>query len=570
MKARLHKKEFVNLKRVALLLLSSSMGLLAFFRARSVNPVILQDEWIYLVSSRHVGYWDQAPPFDYSNYLFNIIYGSTAVCGTDFYSCAKGLNAFWFSLLTFLLASLVMKHVGFYYALATAVAIGLSPLAVYVSLFLPEMMMFSLLVLIFWILVEKPFQNEMTNWTAAAGVLGLAALVKPHALIFGIAVGVLLLSQIRELGIRDFSKSVAGLAGGFLIARFGAGFLVAGPKALDILGSYSAGQALSEAFGGATSGETALESEAGPAQQAFSDLTWNLTATSLATVSVSAIPVAILLIGLVGTVRKSVGGASSRAIVFSLIILGVYLIVVSLFTGWVTGTGDDHTTRILMRYFDFTHPLLLTTSILAIIIGLRGVPALPNRLLVTGGLFVSSNFAFSGWLATKGIQIADAPYLAGLVPNLQILTIVSLVQAGVLVILAFAWKRGKHIAVAGALVISSLLGVTSMGQYQIARGEDSQADIAGRALQDLKPNLTPSNTILVSTSRFEGRIVSFWADDLYDLQLVPPASRINILDPELNDFKFVVTIGQLELAGEFIEIGSGEGWTIAMKSESAG
>ena len=39
-----------------------------FSRIVNINPAILGDEWVYLVTSRHVAFWDQEPPFNLGNY----------------------------------------------------------------------------------------------------------------------------------------------------------------------------------------------------------------------------------------------------------------------------------------------------------------------------------------------------------------------------------------------------------------------------------------------------------------------------------------------------------------------
>ena len=63
-----------------------------FNQVKDINPAILQDEWIYLVTSRLYSPWAQDLPFDFGNYLFNLVYSSTNLCGDAFYTCAKVLN----------------------------------------------------------------------------------------------------------------------------------------------------------------------------------------------------------------------------------------------------------------------------------------------------------------------------------------------------------------------------------------------------------------------------------------------------------------------------------------------
>ncbi len=63
-----------------------------FSRVSMVNPAILGDEYLYSINARHAAPWDPSPAGDFSNYLFNLVYSSTNICGDAFYTCGKILN----------------------------------------------------------------------------------------------------------------------------------------------------------------------------------------------------------------------------------------------------------------------------------------------------------------------------------------------------------------------------------------------------------------------------------------------------------------------------------------------
>jgi phosphoglycerol transferase len=181
-------------------LLAAFIGTYAwvFNQVRDINPAILQDEWIYLVSSRGSSPWDQNMPYDFGNYLFNFVYSSTLLCGEGFYTCAKVMNLtllHGFALTLFVIA---LRFIPFWGALVFYIATALSPTMVYGSMYLPESLLFFFLGLTLYFVLKAADNPTWKNWAIAGIPLGLAALAKPHALMAAMAIGIYLIVSSIE------------------------------------------------------------------------------------------------------------------------------------------------------------------------------------------------------------------------------------------------------------------------------------------------------------------------------------------------------------------------------------
>ena len=85
-----------------------------FYRVAPVGPAILGDEYIYSQSARHQSPWGPQITGDFSNYLFNIVYSTTNVCGPNFYTCGKILNLVFFVGFIFLIFIAALRVMPFW------------------------------------------------------------------------------------------------------------------------------------------------------------------------------------------------------------------------------------------------------------------------------------------------------------------------------------------------------------------------------------------------------------------------------------------------------------------------
>jgi phosphoglycerol transferase len=538
-----------------------------YSRVAMVNPAILGDEYLYSINARKAAPWDPSPAGDFSNYLFNLVYSSTNLCGDAFYTCGKLLNLVFFVSFLTMIFIVAKRYMNYWIAFAFTVLAGLSPLSVYTSMFLPETMYFFFLSLVFASVLKAADTYSWKDWAVAGGLIGVTSLVKPHAWLSAIAIGIFLV----VLGLTNAKyrfgpllRAIGAISAGAILARVIIGFLVAGPKALGFFGQYLNAGVVEQIAVTAPSGATAAASAVAttPMNGVFSLFGTQLNIHMLTISALMGVAILGVTVGVIELVKTRELTKVTALTLFSFIWLFSLVIEVVVFTGWITGGGDDHTTRVLERYYDF----------LFVIVPLAGLAALTSKFMSESKIWVRAPLAvfmlilitpaFSGFFGTLTIQIADAPNLAGLVVNQDVFNAAALFGFASLIVFAFFPKYTP-------LVLIGLLPVTMVGtgyqiqdQYQGFRGELNAQDKAG---QYLRANLTQEqidSTWIAATSRFEATNVAIWADsakikyDLFgagsalDATLVPEGSQ------------FVLVTGDVTYTGPVLESTPGEGYTL--------
>lgn len=541
------------------------LGAWIFSRVWMVNPAILGDEYLYSMNARKVGPWDPPAAGDFSNYLFNFVYQGTNLCGEAFYTCGKILNIVFFLGFIFTIFVLANRFLPYWGALAFMVAAALSPLSVYTSMFLPESMYFFFIGLVLVAVLRAMTAFTWQNWAFVGAAIGVASLVKPHAWLSAIAVGITMLVVglfNRDIGFKSTLISGLGLVAGAVLARVTLGLLVAGPKALSFFGAYlrpSTLETISEGTSeeGQNSGQILT-----PIDGVVSLFGAQLNIHVLTIVSLMALAVVGLLAGIVDVLRtRQLNGVSAFAL-FSFIWLASMTIEIVMFTGWVTGTGDDHTTRVLIRYYDF----------LFVIVPLAGAASLAKQFGARVNVFIrwgiSAIFAalitpaFTGFFGTLTIQIADAPTLAGLVVNMDVFNAAALLGfSSLLLFAAFPrWSPWAFVALLPVTMVGT--GWQIQDQYQGFRGSANAADIVGQQIAREFTDDELSRTWVIGTSRFEATNVAIWADNK-DLtyELFGPGSQLDASMAPPGTQKIVV-VGDLQIVDGASVVYSGDGFAL--------
>jgi len=550
-----------SLSRNQIVILATSLLLSAswvLFRVWEVRPAILGDEWVYTMSSRHRSFWDTAPDA-LGNHLFNFVYKSTLLCGESFYQCGKVLNLIFFIGFILVIFFIALRFVSFWWSLTLAIATSLSPISVYVSMYLPESLYIFLLALTTLLILEAVRRDTWQAWASVGSALALAALTKPHALISLLAIGLFIL--FYSLGGPNFLKkvSVRGFTtlGAFVLVRISFGFLLAGPVGVNFLSNYGASDAVGDIVAGA--GDTA--GQLSPATTAFALFPVQFEIHVLTAVAALGAFLAPLLVNALRMLGKK---AASEVQVFGLLALiwfGVMLVAIVLFTGWVTGTGDDHTTRVLLRYYDFLFPILAVAGLAVASDFVQEKPVLWARLGGAGIVFILASSAFTGIFGSLTIQIADAPTLAGLVVNTQVYNVSAGLVVLVVLMVAFFPSFSKY-GVASAVSLGLVLtGFQAQGQYINFRGEDSSADVAGKVIASSLDAEERDAVAVVAATRFDGRVASLWMDSDNQLILVAPSSTINdeLLEPHISR---VLLLGDINFDGNQVLEVSGDGFQL--------
>ena len=527
------------------------LGAWIYSRVRMVNPAILGDEYLYSMNARKVGPWDPPVAGDFSNYLFNFFYLGTHLCGDAFYACGKIFNIVFFLGFILTIFILALRFLPFWGAYAFMIAAALSPLSVYTSMFLPESMYFFFIGLVLVAVLRAMRAFTWQNWALAGAAIGVASLVKPHAWLSAIAVGITMLVVglfNKEIGFKRTIVAGLGLVAGAALARVVVGLFVAGPKALGFFGQYFGLTVIETVVSGnvETDGDavTALVG-AGPMAGVFGLFTDQLTVHLYVIFALLGLSVLGLAMGMISLMKTRTLGSVEGFSLFAFIWLASMMIEIVMFTGWVTGGGDDHTTRVLLRYYEFLFVIVPLAGLSALIGSLRREVNVWVRWIMAGVSLALITPAFTGFFGTLTIQIADAPTLAGLVVNTDVFNAVALL--GVAGLLVFATFPQYSPLVFLLLLPGTMIatGWETQGQYQLFRGADSPADVAGQYVRDSYTGLGEDELLVLATSRFDATNVGIWADiPRLRYELFGPGSVIASGFPEAS-ITTVVVVGNL-------------------------
>lgn len=541
-------------------------GALLYTRIQNINPAILGDEYIYAVNARKGALWEPALAGDFSNYLFNLVYQVTDQCGPSFYSCAKALNVFFFMGFALVVFAIAFRYLGFWPAYGFMVAVSLSPLSVYTSMFLPESMYFFFIALVFAAAVRAidalTFQN-----TALLGVLlGITSLVKPHAWLSAIplalVVGIVALYHQSDNRIRRAVFHTAALAGSAIAARVMVGLIIAGPQVLDFFGQYAGGQTIQEIADGTQGNDVDGTAFSGPLQGVIDLFGSQLGIHIVTIVAVMGISILALTSRLLRTFQLKTADPIANLSLLLFVWLAVLVVEIVAFTGWVTGGGDDHTTRVLIRYYEF----------LLVFVPLGGLAVFQETQLKNDSLWIRwplaavvvsiLSVAYTGFFGNLTIQIADAPTLAGLVVNLEVFNASALV--GFLAVATYAtfprFVKWTYLVIIPVLFAGT--GFQAIGQYDMARGSESSADRAGLYLQREFSDEEIGDMMVLASSRFDATNIGFWANSnplVYELYV--PGSSISSDQLPSGASHFVVN-GDLTVYGDVVLEYEGDGFRI--------
>ncbi|HQW19708.1 MAG TPA: glycosyltransferase family 39 protein, partial [Rhodocyclaceae bacterium] len=206
-----------------------------------------------------------------------------------------------------------------------------------------------------WFFLRTIRQQDILQWMLLGILLGLAALVKPHAIFLMPALAGLFIVFFRQDRDAGASRKILLYAVFFAVAiatKFGISFLLAGKSGLTLLGtSY-----------------TTLASKSMTDSSRYLNLALlvleNLRGHLLGIALLFSVPVAQVLLSLKYFFQKhDEQDASIPLKLYAAAVFTVLLGVVTFFTASVAGSGPFETiTRLHMRYYSFAFPLLLLVA----------------------------------------------------------------------------------------------------------------------------------------------------------------------------------------------------------------
>ena len=549
-------------------------ALISIGRVWPVLPAVMQDEYVYSMQARFTPFAEQL----YPNYLFSWLYSGTSVCGPDFYSCGKALNVLFFFATLMFIFLIASRLLGITWAAMIATVAAFSPIHVYVSYFMPEAMYFAFISATIYLALIAGAKHKLVWWLATGALLGLSALVKPHA-IFTVP-AFLIFSWIIAVrsdggGIADGLRASLGKLGTFAIVKFGGGVAFAGFTGLSIFGSQyesSLNQFVSENSQGRpdlmantiVSGTAAGLTQVHAAKESGPNFFEVLIPHSLAHLALLLIVAGVPLLLSVSVIKDAfvkkhqVSAASQFLLLIGLLGLS-FAAVVGAFEGVVTSLGDDHSARIITRYYEFLFPLLLVSA------GVFGRFVEPNTLvrLIQSGVLISALIFGSVYLSGVNQSFADSILLSGFLSSPAVIPIMCAIGMIVALVWIFSSSSGSKLIVYVATPLALLIaGFTSQGFLLTQVGtKEAYFDIAGQKAKPLLSDVSGDKISIIGPIRYQNFTTKFWIDK-------PGIKDISLADGEsidagaLSDVDYVVLIGNAKLTGAAENLEQGEGYAI--------
>ena len=544
----------------SLVLVPIVFALWSISRVWTVLPSIMQDEYIYTSQAKNLPFAEQF----YSNYIFSFVMGLTNYCGNEFYVCTKSINSVFFLatvLFTFLIAS---RFLSFRWSIFAASVTALSPIAIPVSYFMPETMYFTMMTLTIWVTLLVSRKDSWLLWIVSGLSLGAAALVKPHAIFMLPAfVAFALIFAYKKSDGSWFQGLRAGstVVVGFMVTKLGLGFAFAGSEGLKLFGGYGSPV---DALTGAANTEEVLAVGDAPARSGLEVLisvaSVNLITHSAVVLLLAGIPFFLSLrvsYSIVKT-KQPIGEVSSLFILVALITVSM-IGVVALFEAYVSASGDDHSDRLILRYYEFLIPQFVVMGLL--------LPRFTDskRLfrIIQGSIIVGASMFFTIYYPpTFDKQYADSSTLPGIGDTQGFFIFVGLFVGSAVIFWIVNPERGNQVigrVIMPAMLILAL--VMSQNKLIEINGTPAYFDQAGWDSRTYLQDVPGERILVVGQTRTEVFTVKFWIDEANIRDLLVGDGSV-IAEDSVIETDYVVTLGNMELGFKHELVTEGEGYRL--------
>ena len=504
---------------------------IVYWRLLPTLPTVMQDELIYMVQSRHTDPADASFP----NYLFSWLYSSSLYVGVDFYWYVKLLNFVFlvgFGSIIFLLSR---QTFGLWVSIIVSLAAVAGPASLYGSIFMPEAMYFFFASLSFYLVLKVPAGPIKSSWSwllVAALSMALTSLVKPHALFLtaGFALFFLFASKWRTARFTDRFLAFVTFLGATIAAKLIGGLILAGPSGVTLFGGYGSIEsifqrvftALGLAGSGASSGASAEESRGIQPPESILELTVQQFGLHFLAVGFLLAPAWYVFFSTKFAVKSSM----AELALFS---LGTMMIVISAFGAYVTSTGDDHTDRVLLRYYEFLIPIVYLGAFQVL---KQKHPEGILKYLFFGVFLLSAVLISANGIAGTEPLLSDSSYLLGIFDNLDMRWLYSAaLVATFLFILGTPVKLAQYTAVTMSLA-TMFAGISAQQNQLDLNSQPIGSDFAGQYVRDELKGVPGDEIFVLGSDKQLVEASIFWMDrpgvkyELYQPGTILPESII--------------------------------------------
>lgn len=544
-------------KRVVGTLVLVAVSFFQLFIHLPLLPSVMQDEYVYLSQAL----FNPLSADVYGNFVYSLIYSPLAMFGESFYVIAKLLNTFFLFGFILVIYLFGVEFIGRKLALLIAVATGFGSISLYSSFFMPEMMFYFFASISLFFLYKAISATE-SGWfwfIASLVSLTLTGLVKPHAFILWIGLLIfLILMLVRHREKRSVLTAwVSSLLVAYPALKLFLGFVLAGEAGLTFLGKgYEESLFRFVERLGIVSSESLSASSSLSAGSPIIEPSVGFGAL-LVTIALS------LLTLLIGIFMASAGSLWVYIVRFRTltdfqvivaVVAAVYIVAIAGFKALVTLSGDDHSDRILLRYFEFLAPFIVLSALIEV----NRRELIKIRVVIWTA--VASVGAFAGWIVVGtvfNLQISDSAFMTA-ASYFWVLGILPSLAAIVSVIITRNRALNSTAIVAWIFSVVTVLGGVSAyaGFYQI-NAFAGPADAAGKKLQAEYSDVAGERILVIGADRRLAFVVKFWsfrAD--VEHEVAGFGQEVDLSLPKYEDYELIVQIpGPTVNGGEVLESG---------------
>jgi hypothetical protein len=233
--------------------------------------------------------------------------------------------------------------------------------------------------------------------------------------------------------------------------------------------------------------------------------------------------------------------------------------VVSVFEAYVTASGDDHSDRLILRYYEFLIPQFIVLGLLLP----RFTDSKRIYRIIQGSIVVVASMYFTIYYpANFDKQYADASTLPGIGDSQSFFVLVGIFVSCSVIYWIVNPERGN--VVIGRFIIPSVLILALvMSQNKLIRinGTPAYFDQAGWDSRSYLHNVPGDKILVVGQTRTEVFTVKFWIDhaNIKDL-LVAEGSVIGA--DNIGESDYVLTLGNIDVGFAYELITEREGYKL--------
>ena len=482
-----------------------------YWRLMPTLPTVMQDELVYMVQSRHTDPADSRFP----NYLFSWVYSSTLWFGTEFYNYVKFLNFVFLAGFGTIIYLLSRHMFGLWISLAVALAAVAGPASLYGSIFMPEAMYIFFAGLSFYLVLKVPASPIKSSWPwllAAALSLSITSLVKPHALFLtvGFLLFFLLSSKWRVETFTNRIITAVIFLGTIISGKLLGGFLLAGPNGVTLFGGYGNLESLIPRIlsllgiipGSGSDQQSGVDSSDTEPTASFLELTIQQFGLHFLAIGFLLAPAWYVFFGTRFSVKSSIAE-------LALFTLGTMMIIISAFGAYVTVSGDDHTDRVLLRYYEFLIPIVYLGAYQVLS---KKHPEGIFKFVFFGVFLLSAIVIAANGIVEIELKLADSSYLLGIFDNLDMRWFYT-----VAIIAVFWFILGAPVKLAqytAAIVsVATLAAGFSAQQNQLdINSQPIGTDFAGQYVRDELSDIPGDEIFVVGSDKQLVEAGIFWMD----------------------------------------------------------